>query len=213
MLTYASEQRSSVKVQLDKIQNEGVQMSKETAAQFTGIRQELDQAVTALLEIKDRTRLNADEEKVNRSMDICFGLSRLQSMSRSLSRENQILRRLYSNSMNAREDNIPDAERGTFEWIIEEDENKYINSATEDDDGSFHSAEEYGEILVNLAENSINGEANLARRKYRTEEDENKDGSRESHAELDLGFSIQVDREPNQGEKREIKMQKSENTP
>lgn len=126
-LTYNSEQQSSLKVQLDEIQKEGVQMSPETAAQFTCLREELSRAVKALRETKENGSENEEngsknEENIYTLTDICSALSKLQSMSRSLSWENNILRRLYFDNITARKDNIEDAESGTFKWILEEEQ-------------------------------------------------------------------------------------------
>jgi hypothetical protein len=52
-------------------------MSTETATQFTCLRQELNQAVRALLRTKDKARPNEDEEIIYSSTDICSALSRL----------------------------------------------------------------------------------------------------------------------------------------
>jgi hypothetical protein len=212
VLTYGSEQHSSVKVQLDKIQKEGAQMSTETATQLACVRKELNQAVKALLEIKDTARPNADEEKIHPSTDICSALSRLQSMSRSLSRENQILRRLYFANIYAREDTIANAEGGTFKWILE-DEDKSIHSIAKDDDESIYSTEEDHEKLVDSSEESMNAEENLTRRESLADEDENRDGAIESHADSESRLPVQVKIEPRQGEEREIEIQDSESTP
>ena len=125
-------------------------MSTETSAQLTCLRQELNQAVKALLETKDNARPDEDKKKTYSSMDICSALSTLQSMSRSLSRENQILRRLYFDNLYAREDTITDAESGTFKWILEEDEDESIYSIGENDGGSFYSTEEDDRELLKV---------------------------------------------------------------
>ena len=211
-LIYGSEQHSAVKVQLDRIQKEGVQMSTETATQFTYLRQELDQAVKALLETKDKARPNADEENIYPSTNLCSTLSRLQSMSKSLSRENQILRRLYFDNIYAREDTIADAESGTFKWILEEDEDKSIHSIAEHDDGSIYSAEENYEISLDSSEGSMNSEDILTRGSL-ANEDEIRAGPSELQADSESALSVQVEIEPDQGEERQIEIQDFENTP
>jgi hypothetical protein len=212
-LTYGSEQQSSVKVQLDKIQKEGVQMSTETAAQLTCLRHELNLAVKALIDTKDNARPNEDEENINSSMDICSALSRLQSMSRSLSRENRILRRLYFDNIYAREDTIADAESGTFKWILKEDENESIHSITENDDESSSSTEEDDEELVDPSESSSNAEEVLAREESLVDEDEFQDGEKESPVDLKSGSPVQVENEPTQGEEHKIEIRDSGNNP
>ena len=211
VLTYGSEQHSSVKVQLDKIQKEGAQMSTETATQLAYVRKELNQAVKALLEIKDTARPNADEEKIHPSTDICSALSRLQSMSRSLSRENQILRRLYFANIYTREDTIANAEGGTFKWILE-DEDKSIHSIAKDDEESIYSTKEDHEKLVDSSEESMNAEENLTRESL-VDEDENRDGATESHADSESRLPVQVKIEPSQGEEREVEIQDSGSMP
>ncbi|KAH6714421.1 hypothetical protein BKA61DRAFT_359607 [Leptodontidium sp. MPI-SDFR-AT-0119] len=208
-----SEQQSSVKVQLDKIQKEGVQMSTETATQLTCLRQELNLAVKVLLETKDNARPNEDEENIHSSMDICSALSRLQSMSRSLSRENRILRRLYFDNIYAREDTIADAESGTFKWILEEDENESIHSIAENDDESIHSTEDDEEEVVDPSESSGNAEEVLAREESLVDEDEFQDGENESPTDLKSGPPVQVENEPTQGEEHNIEIRDSGNTP
>jgi hypothetical protein len=63
-------------------------------------------------------------EQIKSLAEICFSLSRLQLMTKSMSRENRILRRLCFESIYAREDAIAKAESGTFRWILEETDYK-----------------------------------------------------------------------------------------
>jgi hypothetical protein len=211
LLTSGSEQQSSVKVQLDKIQKEGAQMSTETATQFACLREELNEAVKALLETKDKARPNEDEV-ISPSTDICSTLSRLQSMSRSLSQENQILRRLYFDNIYAREDTIADAESGTFKWILEEDEDKSIHSISVKDDESVHSTEEDYERLSLSSEQFSNAEEKLTRRESRADEDDFQDREKESTADLESEILVQVEQEPNHGEQHDIETRANENT-
>lgn len=207
------EQQSSVKVQLDKIQKEGVRMSTETSAQLTCLRQELNQAVKALLETKDNARPDEDKKKMYSAMDICSALLTLQSMSRSLSRENQILRRLYFDNIYAREDTITDAESGTLKWILEEDEDESIYSIAENDDGSFYSTEEDDRELVDPSESSSNAEGVLAIEETLADEDEVQDREKESPVDLESGPPVQVENEPTPGGEHKIEIWASGNTP
>jgi len=127
-------------------------MSSDTAKEFAHLRGELDVAVKALLESK------TNREQMFPSEDFRSALSRLQIMSRSLSRENEILRLLYFDNMYSREDAITEAESGTFRWIVEEmnssegtDDSLY--SFLEEDDQSIASTEETHTGLTNPREN------------------------------------------------------------
>jgi hypothetical protein len=81
---------------------------------------------------------NDGVEQIKSLTEIRFSLSKLQLMTKSMSQENRILRRLYFESMYAREDAIAEAASGTFGWILEErDDNsseavKYCSSESED---------------------------------------------------------------------------------
>jgi hypothetical protein len=187
-------------------------MSTETSTQLTCLRQELNQAVKELLETKDNARPNEDKKKIYSSMDICSALSTLQSMSRSLSRENQILRRLYFDNIYAREDTITDAEGGTFKWILEEDEDESIYSIAENGNGSFYSTEEDDRELLDPSESSSNGEDLLAIEETLASENEVQDGEEESSVELESGPPVQVENEPNAGEEHKIDTWGSGNT-
>jgi len=186
-------------------------MSTQTATQFTCLRQELNQAVKALLDTKDKTGPNENEGKICSSTDICSALSRLQSMSRSLSRENQILRRLYFDNIYAREDNIADAMSGTFKWIVEENEDESIYSTEEDEYGSIPSTEEDYDEVIDSSEKSSNAEENLTRESL-ADEDELQGGEEDSSADLESGILVQVEKESNQGEEHESEIRDSESS-
>ena len=102
-----SAQQSSTKIQLDKIQKEGIRLSTESAKRFAYLRRELEQAVWELREKSNKnvvgTNHNDEAEHVKSLSEIRFSLVRLQLMAKSISRENCILRRLYFDSMYARE--------------------------------------------------------------------------------------------------------------
>ncbi|KAH0534152.1 hypothetical protein FGG08_007261 [Glutinoglossum americanum] len=126
-----SEQQSSVKTQLDKMQKEGTEMSTETASQFTCLRKELGQAVQGFLKKLDddgETNRNNGLEQTESLAEIRTSLSKLQGLVNLISKENRVLRRLYFESVHLREDNIAEAESGTFAWILETGDDEPVHS-------------------------------------------------------------------------------------
>lgn len=98
-------------------------MRTETARQLAGLRKELGQPMRMLLKAQQEdgeTRRMDQVEQKRLLEDIRSFLSRIKSMTASMSRENRLLRRLYFESMNRREDNITNAEKRTFKWILED---------------------------------------------------------------------------------------------
>ncbi|KKA22490.1 hypothetical protein T310_3488 [Rasamsonia emersonii CBS 393.64] len=132
-----SERQSSTKTQLDRMENEGLQMRTESASQLAGLRKELGKAIQKLLKEQKEdaeTRQINEAEQIKLLTEIRSSLSRLQSMTTSMSRENRVLRRLYFKSMNSREDNITDAEKGTFRWFLEDRSDCAASVTGENDD-------------------------------------------------------------------------------
>lgn len=150
-----SEQQSSIKIQLDKIYKQGLHLSAESAKQFALLREELMQAMKNSLERSNEnveTTCNEEAEQAKSLAEIYCGLSKLQSMAKSMSQENRILGRLYFEAMYAREDTIADAEDGTFEWILEGSDNDSVgenkSSICEDEDDQESSQGQEDEILI-----------------------------------------------------------------
>ncbi len=150
-----SDQRSSIRTQLENIQNEGLMLSVESATQLTALRDDLLGAVKALIGRQgmeenrvlnpingDQTRNASSAEAVNvpfghldeqiKSLkEVRDSLTALYSMTTSMPRENRILRQLFFPSMYNREDNMQPAGDGTFKWILEEEE---ANSSSDKSD-------------------------------------------------------------------------------
>ncbi len=120
-----SEQQSSVKIQLENIEKESSLLATESATQFRCLRRDLMKAIQENLARSAPDagcRAVVETRKAKSLGDIRSSLSKIASMAESLPRENQVLRRLYFDSVYSREDMISDAESKTFTWIVEEGE-------------------------------------------------------------------------------------------
>src|SRR5579859_1983877 len=122
-----SHQQSSIKVQLDRLENTGLNLSTESATHLNKLRGDILGAVRQLMERNENL-----EESVNTTAELKEGvwevrdsLKTLSSMMSAVPRENSILQNLFFPSMNLREETIASAEEGTFKWIFEEEDNPH----------------------------------------------------------------------------------------
>jgi hypothetical protein len=149
-LTNHSDQQSSIKDQLDKIEKQGLKLSTESAKELASLRTEIVEAVRDMLnqematedfkpEGRNETSMRSSssrkgqartsrypEEQVKSLQDIQNLLAALQSKTKLMPLEHRILGRLFFESMHQREDSIQDAVAGTFEWILDEEKDNDV---------------------------------------------------------------------------------------
>ncbi|KAK0613381.1 hypothetical protein B0T14DRAFT_569440 [Immersiella caudata] len=128
LLGLVSEQQSSVKLQLDAIQEGAEVLSSSSAVELKGIRED----VTALLRVaamKDDDSCS-DEEELNdqqkwhlfESLDsISAGLRNLEQVVSVVPREARVLENLYFDYKFSRHDSIQVPRDGAFKWITMSD--------------------------------------------------------------------------------------------
>ncbi|KAE9363293.1 hypothetical protein N431DRAFT_564836 [Stipitochalara longipes BDJ] len=123
-----SEQQTSVKSQLDNIQEAGLQLSIDSLDKLTTVHQaiqSLEQKLTG--ELFQSLKLNDSEKMVNASSlfeihtSLISLMAQLKAVSNSSTAETRILKKLYFNSIHSRSETISDAEVGTFSWLLEDD--------------------------------------------------------------------------------------------
>lgn len=137
------DQQSSIKARLDKIEDSAT-LTVERAEKLCSIQQDILKAVNELREkenspnhrvsssadnneesispaLKVHESFDQSDEQVKPFLQVRDLLLTLQSMITSLPRENWILKNLHFDSLHKREDNISNAEEGTFEWILRDE--------------------------------------------------------------------------------------------
>ncbi|PCH07934.1 Hypothetical protein PENO1_009370 [Penicillium occitanis (nom. inval.)] len=117
-----NDQQCSVKHQLDRLEDQALNQSTESAARLTKLREDILEGVSQLLtkDYQERTVKSDSEGKDNRAQ-VQTLLGTLSSMMTTVSKENAILKSIFFPAMNDREENMGSAEDGTFEWIVEEE--------------------------------------------------------------------------------------------
>jgi len=120
-----SEEQSSVRTKLIEVQHRGIRLSAESANEIRGVHQAVLQVEKALAsQISDAVR-KIDSERADSLAEIRAGLSALMtsvnSIPKSKTTEETILRRLYFPSMGSRIEAIADAEFDTFRWLFSSD--------------------------------------------------------------------------------------------
>src|SRR2546421_3850374 len=135
-----SHQQSSIKVQLDRLENAGLNLSTESATHLNKLREDILGAVRQLMERNENLEesVNTTAESKEGVWEVRDSLKTLSSMMSAVPRENSILQNLFFPSMNLREETIASAEEGTFKWIFEEEDNPHHgkHSGTDHSDNS-----------------------------------------------------------------------------
>ncbi|KAH8804493.1 hypothetical protein F5884DRAFT_754102 [Xylogone sp. PMI_703] len=109
-----SDQQSSIKAQLNRLEDTGLNLSTESTTQLTKLREDILRAVSQL------TQRNENLEETG-MQEVRDSLKALSSRISAVPKENIILRELLFASIKLREESIELAEEGTFEWIFEEE--------------------------------------------------------------------------------------------
>ena len=119
-----SDQQCSIKVQLDRIEAEGLSFSNESANQLKTLREDILRSVTQLVERTGDKEAHVDLAKppIERDMDVQEFLSALSTMMVNVPKENAILQSIFFSTMKLRETSMDSAEAGTFEWMFEEEQ-------------------------------------------------------------------------------------------
>lgn len=119
-----NDQNSSIKAHLDRLENSGLKFSTESATQVFKLREDLRRVTSQLIQRNENLEQStvATGELKDGMQEVRKALEALASKITTVPKENIILRKLYFNSMNLREESIAMAEEGTFEWIFEEKE-------------------------------------------------------------------------------------------
>ncbi|PMD31786.1 hypothetical protein L207DRAFT_500844 [Hyaloscypha variabilis F] len=132
LLALLSEQQSSIKSQLDNIQNEAEKVSSASATELKDMREDITAILNKVqeMECKDDSSTSDEDEtddgeaqkELFRSLDnIMDRLSRLEDALQVTPKETRVLQHLYFEDMFAREDSINNASEGTFDWIMMDD--------------------------------------------------------------------------------------------
>ena len=139
-----SHRQSSIKVQLDRLENTGLNLSTESATHLSKLREDILRAVGQLLQKKENLEesANTTTELKEGMWEVRDSLKTLSSMMSAVPRENSILRNLFFPSMNLREETIASAEEGTFEWIFEEEKDHPRHGKHREKDHSDNSSDE-----------------------------------------------------------------------
>jgi hypothetical protein len=121
-----SDQQYSIKLQLDRLEAEGLSLSSESAAQLTKIRKDILKDVTQLMEKRgnQEKRAEADTVLMDGIFEVQQSLKALSSIMAAVPKENIILQSIFFSSMNLREESMDSAEDGTFEWIFKEEKER-----------------------------------------------------------------------------------------
>jgi hypothetical protein len=124
---------------LDEIKETGVELSGKSLDKLTDIRQAVEALEKQLVgEMFESLRLS-DASKANSLAEIHTSLltliSKMESIPKVNTAENQILRLLYFSSMHSRQETITDVEEGTFAWLLEEDERSAEGATDAKSDG------------------------------------------------------------------------------
>ncbi|CAI7632139.1 unnamed protein product [Penicillium glandicola] len=113
------EQNSLVNCQLEALRSEGKALQNQTTSQ-------LDELYRTILMLVDSLQSAPAQDKPYGSKEgplakLGASLSKFQTVTTSISRENKILERLAFTSMYSRGNNIENAESGTFAWMVDEE--------------------------------------------------------------------------------------------
>jgi hypothetical protein len=140
-----SEEQSSIKSQLDVIQNEAEKLSSSSANELKEMRDDLTVILNKIqdMDIKDdSSSSDGDESDDGEAQNQLFkslsgimsGLSKLEKGLRIIPKETRVLQHLYFEDMFAREDSIESPSQGTFSWLTMTDTEfeQYISSWEDD---------------------------------------------------------------------------------
>jgi hypothetical protein len=139
MFCLHSEQQSSIKSQLDVIQNEAEKLSSASANELKEMRDDIIVILNTLQDKEDNSSSSDEDEtdngeeqaRVFKSLDdIMDRLSKLKDAIQVIPKETRLLQHLYFEDMFSREDSINDASKGTFAWIMMTDSEfeEYLSS-------------------------------------------------------------------------------------
>lgn len=122
------DQNSSMKLQLDKLENASLNLSSESALRAKALREHIFQDLKDLLDAGASSNSSALNSK-DRLMHLEDGLQVISNLIATVPKENIILENLYFDSLDSRERTIVDAEAGTFQWLFKEDSDHDENKA------------------------------------------------------------------------------------
>ncbi|QGA20421.1 hypothetical protein EYB26_008123 [Talaromyces marneffei] len=145
-----SEQQSSVKSQLDEIQDSGLSLSAESLDNLTNLAKSVESLIQKLIkELSELVRRN-DDKTISSLVEIRGSLSAILSQMEAIPKLNTaeecLLRRLSFPSMHSRLDTVSEAEMGTFAWLLEDEMDR-------NDEDSKTSSE--AKAISNTSESSI----------------------------------------------------------
>ncbi|PCG98536.1 Hypothetical protein PENO1_057490 [Penicillium occitanis (nom. inval.)] len=122
----SSEQQSSVKAQLDEIQDRVLSQSERSLDNLTNLASSVTDLGKKLIKELSELVRNNDEENASSLAEIRGSLLAILSQMKAIPKLNTaeecILRRLYFPSMHSRLDTVSEAEMGTFAWLLEDEE-------------------------------------------------------------------------------------------
>ncbi|KAI9786501.1 MAG: hypothetical protein M1839_006961 [Geoglossum umbratile] len=115
-------QQSSVKAQLDKIHEECLHLSSQSASHMAKVHKDLAERIgqlrgTGNCSTGSEGNTSAEDNRI--LAEIRISLSELVIMANTISRENFFLGKLYFKSINQRENSVENPEGGSFEWMLE----------------------------------------------------------------------------------------------
>ncbi|KAL2449198.1 hypothetical protein ABEF95_016066 [Exophiala dermatitidis] len=117
-----NDEQSTIKTQLDTIQQDRSKVGAQRADQLGKLRDDVREALQKLSQqgqtVRDSARV-ADSSTATTLAEIRSSLAELLKTARDMPSETQVLRRLYFSSMYTREDSVVNASDGTFSWLVE----------------------------------------------------------------------------------------------
>ncbi|KAJ5704545.1 hypothetical protein N7536_000234 [Penicillium majusculum] len=113
------EQRHLVNDQLESLRSEGKALRNQTTSRLDELHQTISTLVDSLQSAPAQD--GAYGSKEGPLAELGSSLSKFQAVTTSISRQNKLLKRLAFTSMYSRENNIENAESGTFEWMVDEE--------------------------------------------------------------------------------------------
>ncbi|RYP75781.1 hypothetical protein DL770_007344 [Monosporascus sp. CRB-9-2] len=116
-----SQDQSSIKLRLDRLQGMALNLSSETATQLSLLRQGILKDAKQLADDSAKASLLATDQVRDEIWELRQSLETLFSKMKTLPRENTILQNLFFPSMKLREEAISDPEEGTFNWILKKE--------------------------------------------------------------------------------------------
>ncbi|KAH6694283.1 hypothetical protein BKA61DRAFT_662945 [Leptodontidium sp. MPI-SDFR-AT-0119] len=151
-------QQSSVKAQLDKMHAECMHLANESAKHMTEVHKDLSQNIKQLRDMTSRSgeserRAGIEDKQI--LTEVRVSLSKLVLLTKNITRENSVLKRLYFQSMYQREDSVEDPDGGSFGWILG---SRAEQDCNEEGSQIFDSASSFRSVSTRSSSNLIEAE-------------------------------------------------------